>query len=48
MLSRLVLLFFFATLIVSPLTAQTTAPVRDPQALSLIASALKAAHLIVN
>jgi len=42
MFTRLVLLFSFTTLILSPLKAQTTAAARDPQALSLIASALNA------
>ena len=42
MLNRLLLLLFLIILILVPASAQTTAPVRDPQALSLIASALKA------
>jgi hypothetical protein len=42
MLTRLALLFFLVTLISSPIKAQTTAPVRDPQALTAIASSLKA------
>jgi hypothetical protein len=42
MFPRLAILFFLTTLILSPIKAQTTAPVRDPQALTLIASSLKA------
>jgi hypothetical protein len=42
MLARLVLVLFLTTLILSPIKAQTTAPTRDPQALTLIASSLKA------
>jgi hypothetical protein len=42
MLARLVFVLFLTTLILSPLAAQTTSPVRDPQALTLIASSLKA------
>jgi hypothetical protein len=42
MLARLVFVLFLTTLILSPLKAQTTAPARDPQALTLIASSLKA------
>jgi len=42
MLTRLVLLFFLTILIFGPINAQTTAPVRDPQALTVIASSLKA------
>ena len=42
MFTRLVLLFFATTLVLSPLMAQTTAPARDPQALNLIASSLNA------
>jgi hypothetical protein len=42
MLTRLALLFFLMTLISSPIRAQTTIPVRDPQALTAIASSLKA------
>jgi len=42
MLARLVFFLLLATLISSPLKAQTTTPVRDPQALTLIASSLKA------
>jgi hypothetical protein len=42
MFARLALVFFLTTLILSPMNAQTTAPARDPQALTLIASSLKA------
>ena len=42
MLTRPALLFFLTTLILSPIKAQTTVPVRDPQALTLVASSLKA------
>jgi len=42
MFARLVSVLLLATLISSPIEAQTTAPVRDPQALTLIASSLKA------
>jgi len=42
MLARLVFVLFLTTLILSPMNAQTTAPVRDPQALTVIASSLKA------
>jgi hypothetical protein len=42
MLARLVLVLVVTTLILSPISGQTTAPVRDPQALNLIASSLKA------
>jgi hypothetical protein len=42
MFARLVLFFFLTSLTLSPLKAQTTTPVRDPQALTLIASSLKA------
>jgi len=42
MFARLVFVFFLTTLVLSPMNAQTTAPVRDPQALTLIASSLKA------
>jgi hypothetical protein len=42
MLSRLVFVLLLTTLILSPIKAQTTAPTRDPQALTLIASSLKA------
>ena len=42
MFTRLVLLFFATTLVLSPIMAQTTAPARDPQALNLIASSLNA------
>ena len=42
MLARIVFVLFLTTLILSPIKAQTTSPVRDPQALSLIASSLKA------
>jgi hypothetical protein len=42
MLTRLALGLLLITLLVSPIRAQTTAPVRDPQALTAIASSLKA------
>ena len=42
MLTRLVLLFSLTILIFGPINAQTTAPARDPQALTVIASSLKA------
>ena len=42
MFTRLVLLFFATTLVLSPIMAQTTAPARDPRALNLIASSLNA------
>jgi hypothetical protein len=42
MFARLVFVLFLTTLILSPIKAQTTAPARDPQALTLIASSLKA------
>ncbi len=42
MFARLALLIFLAALISAPINAQTAAPARDPQALSLIASSLKA------
>jgi len=42
MFRRLVFFFFLTTLIWSPARAQTAAPARDPQALALIASSLKA------
>lgn len=42
MFTRLVLLFSLTTLVLPALKAQTTVPVRDPQALNLIASSLKA------
>jgi hypothetical protein len=42
MLTRFALLLFLTALISSPIKAQTTAPVRDPQALSVISSSLKA------
>jgi hypothetical protein len=42
MFTRLVLVLFLTTLILGPIKAQTTTPARDPQALTLIASSLKA------
>jgi len=42
MFARLVFVLFLTTLILSPAGAQTTAPTRDPQALTVIASSLKA------
>jgi hypothetical protein len=42
MFRPLVLVLFLTSLVSSPLKAQTTTPARDPQALTLIASALKA------
>ncbi len=42
MFARLALLFFMIALISAPTNAQTTAPVRDPQALNLISSSLAA------
>jgi hypothetical protein len=42
MFRPLVLVLFLTALVSSPIKAQTTAPARDPQALTLIASSLKA------